>query len=187
VYPWLHRCLYTEHPQLWAAPAVHMQPCAPFLSSCAPFLASCAPFPSTCASSRSSLQSMYFLSHYCSRARWGTWGPSPVQCSLCFSWPGIYTVHMSLICVPCSLLLPLQSMYFLSHYLFASQTGHVGALYSAFLAMQLAAGLPGLVATLALCINTNLFGSITHYSSGQAAASTTEVLYCTYCTVQYVS
>lgn len=63
----------------------------------------------------------------------------------------------------------LQAMYFGSHYLFASQTGHVGALYSAFLAMQLAAGVPGVLAALALALNTNLFGSITHYSSGQAA------------------
>eukprot|EP00475_Leptophrys_vorax_P017163 TRINITY_DN23729_c0_g1_i1.p1 TRINITY_DN23729_c0_g1~~TRINITY_DN23729_c0_g1_i1.p1 ORF type:complete len:220 (-),score=22.56 TRINITY_DN23729_c0_g1_i1:127-735(-) len=63
----------------------------------------------------------------------------------------------------------LQAMYFGSHYLFASQTGHVGALYSAFLAMQLAAGVPGVLAALALALTTNLFGSITHYSSGQAA------------------
>ncbi|KAF3435051.1 hypothetical protein FNV43_RR22138 [Rhamnella rubrinervis] len=63
----------------------------------------------------------------------------------------------------------LQAAYFLIHYLFASQTGHVGALYSAFLAMHLAAGVPGVLAALALAYNTNLFGAITHYSSGQAA------------------
>ncbi|GJP53761.1 hypothetical protein CLOM_g12904 [Closterium sp. NIES-68] len=63
----------------------------------------------------------------------------------------------------------LQVLYFLSHYLFASQTAHVGALYAAFLAMQLAAGVPGEVGAFALAINTNLFGAITHYSSGQAA------------------
>ncbi|KAG6499784.1 dicarboxylate transporter 2.1, chloroplastic-like [Zingiber officinale] len=63
----------------------------------------------------------------------------------------------------------LQASYFLIHYLFASQTGHVGALYSAFLAMHLAAGVPGVLAALALAYNTNLFGSLTHYSSGQAA------------------
>ncbi|MED6204627.1 cytochrome P450-dit2 [Stylosanthes scabra] len=59
--------------------------------------------------------------------------------------------------------------YFFIHYLFASQTGHVGALYSAFLAMHRAAGVPGVLAALALGYNTNLFGAITHYSSGQAA------------------
>ncbi|KAG0492589.1 hypothetical protein HPP92_005987 [Vanilla planifolia] len=63
----------------------------------------------------------------------------------------------------------LQGSYFLIHYLFASQTGHVGALYSAFLAMHLAAGVPAVLAALALAYNTNLFGALTHYSSGQAA------------------
>lgn len=63
----------------------------------------------------------------------------------------------------------LQASYFFVHYLFASQTGHVGALYSAFLAMHLAAGVPPVLATLALAYNTSLFGSLTHYSSGQAA------------------
>lgn len=63
----------------------------------------------------------------------------------------------------------LQAAYFFVHYLFASQTGHVGALYSAFLAMNLASGVPGTLAALALAYNTNLFGALTHYSSGQAA------------------
>ncbi|KAF9663405.1 hypothetical protein SADUNF_Sadunf17G0046400 [Salix dunnii] len=75
--------------------------------------------------------------------------------SVSLSWPAAFGI--------------LQASYFLIHYLFASQTGHVGALYSAFLAMHLAAGVPGTVAALALAFNTNLFGAITHYSSGQAA------------------
>ncbi|KAJ0981417.1 hypothetical protein J5N97_009672 [Dioscorea zingiberensis] len=75
--------------------------------------------------------------------------------SFSLSWPAAFCV--------------LQGSYFLIHYLFASQTGHVGALYSAFLAMQLAAGVPGVLAALALAYNTNLFGALTHYSSGQAA------------------
>ncbi|KAK4401850.1 Dicarboxylate transporter 2.1, chloroplastic [Sesamum angolense] len=75
--------------------------------------------------------------------------------SLSLSWPAAFGV--------------LQASYFLIHYLFASQTGHVGALYSAFLAMHLAAGVPGVLAALALAYNTNLFGALTHYSSGQAA------------------
>ena len=36
----------------------------------------------------------------------------------------------------------LNVCYFALHYMFASQTAHVGALYSAFLAMMLAAGKP---------------------------------------------
>ncbi|CAB4289702.1 unnamed protein product [Prunus armeniaca] len=75
--------------------------------------------------------------------------------SYSLSWPAAFCV--------------LQAAYFSIHYLFASQTGHVGALYSAFLAMHLAAGVPGVLAALALAYNTNLFGAITHYSSGQAA------------------
>ena len=63
----------------------------------------------------------------------------------------------------------LQASYVLIHYLFASQTAHVAALYSAFLAMHLAAHVPGELAALALAYNTNLNGSLTHYSSGQAA------------------
>lgn len=63
----------------------------------------------------------------------------------------------------------LQITYFFIHYLFASQTAHVGALYSAFLGMHLASKVPPLLAALALAFNTNLFGSLTHYSSGQAA------------------
>lgn len=63
----------------------------------------------------------------------------------------------------------LQATYFFMHYLFASQTAHVGALYSAFLGMQLASGVPAQFAALTLAVNTNLFGALTHYSSGQAA------------------
>ena len=75
--------------------------------------------------------------------------------SFSLSWPAAFGV--------------LQAAYFLIHYLFASQTAHVGALYSAFLAMQLTAGVPGVMAALALSYSTNLFGALTHYSSGQAA------------------
>lgn len=63
----------------------------------------------------------------------------------------------------------LQLAYFFIHYLFAGQTAQVGALYSAFLAMHLASKVPGLLSALALAYNTNLFGALTHYSSGQAA------------------
>lgn len=62
----------------------------------------------------------------------------------------------------------LQLAYFFIHYLFASQTAHVGALYSAFLGMHLASNLPKQLSALALGYITNLFGALTHYSSGQA-------------------
>ena len=63
----------------------------------------------------------------------------------------------------------LSLTYWALHYLFASQTAHVGALYSAFLAMMLAAGVPGQLGALILAWVSNLFGSLTHYGSGQAA------------------
>ena len=59
--------------------------------------------------------------------------------------------------------------YFVLHYIFASQTAHVGALLSACLAVMLTAGVPPVLGTLTLAYTTNLFGAITHYSSGQAA------------------
>ncbi|VAI75195.1 unnamed protein product [Triticum turgidum subsp. durum] len=75
--------------------------------------------------------------------------------SFSLSWPAAFGV--------------LQASYFFIHYLFASQTAHVGALYSAFLAMHLAAGVPAILSALALTYNSNLFGALTHYSSGQSA------------------
>ncbi|XP_002988946.2 dicarboxylate transporter 2.1, chloroplastic [Selaginella moellendorffii] len=87
--------------------------------------------------------------------KWMSDSVAKVLASFSLSWPAAFGV--------------LQGSYFLIHYLFASQTGHVGALYSAFLAMHLAAGVPGVLSALALAYNTNLFGALTHYSSGQAA------------------
>ncbi|KAL9174510.1 hypothetical protein ABFS82_02G057000 [Erythranthe guttata] len=86
---------------------------------------------------------------------WMSNGVAKLLQSLSLSWPAAFAL--------------LQAAYFSIHYLFASQTGHVGALYSAFLAMNIASGVPGVLAALALAYNTNLFGALTHYSSGQAA------------------
>ncbi|XP_009589933.1 dicarboxylate transporter 2.1, chloroplastic-like [Nicotiana tabacum] len=63
----------------------------------------------------------------------------------------------------------LLGTYYFIHYLFASQTAHVAALYPAFLGMCLASKIPSLLATLLLGYFSNLFGALTHYSSGQAA------------------
>ena len=63
----------------------------------------------------------------------------------------------------------LHMVYYFIHYLFASQTAHVGALFAAFLAMMISAGVPGPLAALSLAYTTNLFGSNTHYASGQSA------------------
>ncbi|ESQ31457.1 hypothetical protein EUTSA_v10003941mg [Eutrema salsugineum] len=69
---------------------------------------------------------------------------------------------------PASLVI-LQACYLLIHYLFASQTAHAGALYPAFLAMQIAAGVPGVLAALCLAFNNNLSAALAHYTSGPAA------------------
>ncbi|XP_052193200.1 dicarboxylate transporter 2, chloroplastic-like isoform X1 [Diospyros lotus] len=75
--------------------------------------------------------------------------------SFSLSWPAAFGV--------------LQAAYFFIPYLFASQTGHVGALYQAFFAMNLASGVPVVLAAFGFTYVTNLFGALTHYSSGQIA------------------
>jgi DASS family divalent anion:Na+ symporter len=58
--------------------------------------------------------------------------------------------------------------YFYIHYLFASETAHTTALYSAALALCLAGGVPPMLAALMLGFFGNLIGSTTHYASGPA-------------------
>lgn len=65
-------------------------------------------------------------------------------------------------------LIILSIVYFYSHYFFASNTAHVSAMYSAFLAVLVAAGAPPVVSALVLGVFSNLFGCITHYSCGPA-------------------
>lgn len=75
--------------------------------------------------------------------------------SLSLTWPASFII--------------IQACYLLIHYLFASQTAHAGALYPPFLAMQIAAGVPGVLAALCLTFNNNLSGALAHYSGGPAA------------------
>ena len=63
----------------------------------------------------------------------------------------------------------LQVAYYVVHYIFASQTAHVGALYAAFLGMLIAAGCPPVLSALVLGLNTNLLAGITPFASGHAA------------------
>ncbi len=58
--------------------------------------------------------------------------------------------------------------YLYSHYLFASQTAHVSAMYAAFLSVAIAAGTPPMLAALVLGFFSNLFSSLTHYGTGPA-------------------
>lgn len=60
----------------------------------------------------------------------------------------------------------LTLVYFFSHYMFASNTAHVAAMYVAFLAAAIATGAPAIMAALVLGFISSLFGGLTHYSSG---------------------
>eukprot|EP01026_Neomeris_dumetosa_P043776 TRINITY_DN36780_c1_g1_i2.p1 TRINITY_DN36780_c1_g1~~TRINITY_DN36780_c1_g1_i2.p1 ORF type:complete len:537 (-),score=49.51 TRINITY_DN36780_c1_g1_i2:244-1854(-) len=75
--------------------------------------------------------------------------------SSAMSWPQLFVA--------------LHLVYYYIHYMFASQTAHVGAMYSAFLVLMLASGVPPVLAALSLGFSSNLFGAMAHYSSGQAA------------------
>ena len=68
--------------------------------------------------------------------------------------------------VPGFLLLSLA--YFYSHYLFASNTAHVAAMYAPFLVIALALGTPPFLAAIVLGFFSNLFASLTHYASACA-------------------
>jgi DASS family divalent anion:Na+ symporter len=64
--------------------------------------------------------------------------------------------------------LMLSLAYFYSHYLFASNTAHISAMYAPFLVIALALGTPPLLAALVLGFFSNLFGTLTHYAAAAA-------------------
>ncbi|MEZ5314688.1 MAG: anion permease [Chlamydiales bacterium] len=59
-------------------------------------------------------------------------------------------------------------VYFYSHYFFASNTAHVGAMYPAFLMIAISLGTPSMIAILVFAFLSNLMGGLTHYGSGPA-------------------
>jgi divalent anion:Na+ symporter, DASS family len=63
----------------------------------------------------------------------------------------------------------LSLVYFYSHYFFASNLAHVGAMYASFLVVAIALGTPPQLAALVLGFFSSLFGGITHYACGPAA------------------
>jgi DASS family divalent anion:Na+ symporter len=65
-------------------------------------------------------------------------------------------------------LLVLVAAYCYVHYVFASMTAHVTALYPGFLAAALAAGVPAMMAALSLAYFSNLNAAMTHYGTGSA-------------------
>lgn len=64
--------------------------------------------------------------------------------------------------------LGLLLVYFYSHYLFASSTAHIGALYLPFLLVLIQVGAPPLESALVLGFASNLYMGLTHYGSGPA-------------------
>ncbi|KAL4446332.1 hypothetical protein ABPG77_003139 [Micractinium sp. CCAP 211/92] len=60
------------------------------------------------------------------------------------------------------------TLYFYSHYFFASGAAHIGAMYTAFLSVAMACGTPGLMAALALGQLSNVMGCLTTYGIGSA-------------------
>ncbi|WP_405539776.1 anion permease [Streptomyces sp. NBC_00075] len=62
----------------------------------------------------------------------------------------------------------LTLVYLFSHYLFASNTAHVAAMYAAFLTAAVATGAPPVMAALVLGFISSLYGGLTHYASGPA-------------------
>lgn len=59
-------------------------------------------------------------------------------------------------------------VYFYSHYFFASSVAHIGAMYAPLLIVSTALGTPPELAALILAFFSNLYGGLTHYSSGPA-------------------
>lgn len=59
-------------------------------------------------------------------------------------------------------------VYFYVHYLFASNTAQIVAMYSVFLGAAIATGAPPMFAALAFGFIGNLIGGLTHYASGPA-------------------
>ena len=66
-------------------------------------------------------------------------------------------------------LLALALVYFYSHYLFAGNVAHVGAMYVAFLSVAISIGAPPLMSALILGFFSSLFSSMTHYATAHAS------------------
>lgn len=87
--------------------------------------------------------------------KWLSGSIAAILKSMALEWPAV--------------LLILNVAYFLMHYAFASQTAQVGAVLGAFVGVCVAAGAPAILTTLCFAFNTNLFGGLNHYASGQSA------------------
>jgi len=62
----------------------------------------------------------------------------------------------------------LSLIYFFSHYFFASNVAHIGAMYAPLFLVAIALGTPPELAALVLGFFSSLYGGLTHYGSGPA-------------------
>lgn len=62
----------------------------------------------------------------------------------------------------------LSFIYFFSHYFFASNVAHIGAMFAPFFFLSVALGAPPMLAALIFCFFSNLFGGLTHYGCAPA-------------------
>ena len=62
----------------------------------------------------------------------------------------------------------LAFVYFFSHYFFASNVAHIGAMFAPFFFLSVALGTPPMLAALIFCFFSNLFGGLTHYGCAPA-------------------
>lgn len=59
-------------------------------------------------------------------------------------------------------------VYFFSHYIFASATAHVAAMYAALLSVGIAVGIPPMLLAMMLGFLGSIYGVLTHYGHGPA-------------------
>ena len=69
---------------------------------------------------------------------------------------------------PMVVLVFITILYMYLHYLFASMTAQIVALYAAFVTLAVSAGVPPLLSALVLAFFSNLYACLTHYGDGAA-------------------
>ena len=78
-------------------------------------------------------------------------------------------VSTSVVGIPWTMLIGiLIIVYLYSHYMFASLSAHITALYPAMIAIAVAGGAPALLACLVFAYFSNLCGTLTHYGAGMS-------------------
>lgn len=101
------------------------------------------------------LASLLMLAHFLTEFGMISWFSSKVEGAVAGFNPWVTTAV-------------LVSVYFVTHYFFASMTAHVTSMYSALLVVCLAAGAPAMATALMLGFVCSLCAGTTHYGTGTA-------------------